>query len=296
MEHAPRLRAAVAQIETRIGDLQHNLQLHLDLIAQARAQQADLLVFPELSLTGYGLGSSALHLARCCDDPLLGELAAAACGIDVVFGFVEEGCAAQLYNAAAVVRDGQLRHVHRKLNLPTYGRLEEGKIFAAGQDLALCPIKGFWNAGVLICADLWNPALVHATLQRGATILLAPICSALGVVDGGFSNPEGWDLALHFYAMIYGTPILMANHTGSEGSTRFWGGSRIVDAHGQTIAQMANEATGIVCADLDYRTLRSARFNLPTLRDSNPDLIARLSRTAAGDHATSCNIPGSPPG
>ena len=277
MAHTPALRAAVAQIETRIGDLRHNLQLHLDLIAQARAQQAGLLVFPELSLTGYSLGNDALHLALRRDDPLLGELAAAASGIDVAFGFVEEGCAAQLYNAAAVVRDGQLRHVHRKLNLPTYGRLEEGKLFAQGRHVELCPLEGDWKAGLLICADLWNPALVHVTLQRGATVLLAPISSAQGVVEGGFSNPEGWDLALRFYAMMYGTPILMANRTGHEGDTPFWGGSRIVDAHGQTIAQVADGATGIVCADLAYETVRSARFNLPTLRDSNPDLIARLS-------------------
>ncbi|MGB3742170.1 MAG: nitrilase-related carbon-nitrogen hydrolase [Castellaniella sp.] len=275
MTDASRLRAAVAQTEGRCGDLAYNLEIHLALIEEARAQEADLLLFPELSLTGYSLGDAALALARSTDHEIIQKIAAAAKGIDVVFGFVEEAPAAQFHNVMAVARDGAVRFVHRKINLPTYGQLEEGKLYAAGQQVNTCPVRGSWEAGLLICADLWNPALVHLAMLRGATVLLAPISSALGVVSGGFSNPQGWDLATRFYAMMYGTPILMANRLGQEDSTQFWGGSRILDPQGQIVAQVPEGKSGLAWADLDYEAVRQARFNLPTLRDCNPDLNLR---------------------
>jgi predicted amidohydrolase len=278
-----RLRVAVAQTEGRLGDLEHNLAWHLEFIEEARARQAKLLLFPELSLTGYDLGESVPDLALTPDSPILAKVAQAARDIDVVFGYVEEGPGARFYNASALVRDGQLRFSHRKVNLPTYGRLEEGKLYSASQAIETCPIQGPWEAGVLICADLWNPALVHLAMLRGATVLLAPISSALGAVSGGFSNPQGWDLTLRFYAMMYGTPILMANRTGLEGQIRFWGGSRILDPHGQSLSEVPDGATGLACAELDYDDLRRARFNLPTLRDSDPPLILRELRRLQDD-------------
>ncbi|HEX7387934.1 MAG TPA: nitrilase-related carbon-nitrogen hydrolase [Castellaniella sp.] len=269
------LRVAVAQTDGMLGDLGYNRGQHLELIKQARDQRAALLLFPELSLTGYQIGRAVPDLACRRDDPLILDLAKAAQGLDVAFGFVEEGPGAQFYNALAIVRDGQVRFVHRKINLPTYGELEEGKLFAAGHRVDTCPIGGPWDAAALICADLWNPALVHLAMLHGATLMLAPISSALGVVDGKFSNPAGWDLALRFYAMMYGTAILMANRLGQEGSRQFWGGSRILGPYGDTLAAVPDGQVGLACADLDYADVRQARFNLPTLRDSDPALVAR---------------------
>jgi predicted amidohydrolase len=270
-----RINVAVAQTDCQLGNLRHNLAFHLEFIEQARSQGVDLLVFPELSLTGYRLGRKTPEIALSRDDAIIMKIAEAAQGINVLFGFVEEGAAAQIYNAMAAVRDGRLLYVHRKLNLPNYGQMDEGKVFAGGRYVETFRVQGPWHAGVLICADLWNPALVHLAMLRGATVLLAPISSALGVVSGGFSNPQGWDLATRFYAMMYGTPILMANRLGQEDNTQFWGGSRILDPQGQIVAQVPEGKSGLAWADLDYEAVRQARFNLPTLRDCNPDLNLR---------------------
>ncbi len=270
-----RIRVAVAQTDCVLGDLDHNLELHLALIAEAKADGVELLLFPELSLTGYRLGERAVDAARHRDDPLIMKLAAAAQGIDVLFGFVEEGAAAQLYNAMGAVRDGRLLYVHRKLNLPTYGNLDEGKLFAAGRYIETLPITGPWHAGVLICADLWNPALVHLAMLHGATVLLAPVNSALGAVGGEFSNPDGWDLAVRFYAMMYGLPVMLANRCGHEGDAFFWGGSRILDPYGRTIAAAPDGHVGLISAELDFADVRRARFLLPTVRDSNLNLVQR---------------------
>ncbi|KAA3651137.1 MAG: nitrilase [Proteobacteria bacterium] len=268
-----RIKVAVAQTDCALGDLNRNLEQHLALIEQARAEDNALLLFPELSLTGYSLGARVVDVAMHRDDVLLRQLADAAQGIDVVFGFVEEGSAAQLYNAMAVVRDGAVVFVHRKLNLPSYGNLEEGKLFAAGRNIDTVPVSGPWQAGLLTCADLWNPALVHVAMLHGATILLAPVNSALGAVGGEFSNPDGWDLALRFYAMIYGQPVLMANRCGDEGEAVFWGGSRILDPYGRTLAIAPEGHVGLISAELDYADVRRARFQLPTVRDSNLGLV-----------------------
>lgn len=282
MDSYVRIKAGIAQIDCRLGDLQHNLRLHLQMVGEARNAGVELLLFPELSLTGYGLGARVPEVALACDAPAITALAQAAADMTVVFGFVEEGPAAQFYNAAAAVRNGQVVHLHRKLNLPTYGRLEEGKLYAEGQRIDAFDVSPPWTAGLLICADLWNPALVHLAMLHGATVLLAPINSALGAVSDEFSNPKGWDLAVRFYATMYGVPVLMANRVGTEGNARFWGGSCIVDPYGEVLAQCTGDSPCLLTADLHYSAVRNARFQLPTLRDSNLPLVQReINRLAA---------------
>jgi predicted amidohydrolase len=275
------LTLGAGQIRCELGDVQANLEKHLEMIEEARDRGVDLVVFPELSLTGYQLERRTLDVAMRRDDPVIRRLAEAAKGLTVVAGFVEEGPSAQFHNAAALVRDGKLLFIHRKLNLATYGNLEEDKYFAEGRYVEVCRQDSSWIASVLICADLWNPALVHLAALHGATLLLAPVASSVDAVGGDFSNPQGWETALSFYAMLYGMPVVMTNHCGESGGLRFWGGSRIMGAHGKTIA-CAGDEEGLYTAQVDYQELRWCRFQLPTVRDSNLDLIAREIQRLSG--------------
>lgn len=286
------LTLAVAQTDCALGDVDGNLSRHLALVERARGAGADLLLFPELSLTGYGLGADTPRVAMAADDPRLARLAAAAGAMTVVAGFVEEGEAAHFYNAAAVLRGGGVAFVHRKLNLPTYGNLAEGKLFAAGRTVATVPLGGPWRAAVMVCADVWNPALVHLAAADGATLLLVPTNSAVDAVGGQFSNPQGWDVALRFYGLMYGMPVAMANRVGTEGDARFWGGSRIVDPFGEVSASASGEAEGLITAVLDYDDVRRARFQLPTVRDADIDLVAREAARLAGRNGPRPSAPG----
>ena len=274
MNHRAPLAVAVAQIASVPGDVAANLRQHLDLIDAARAAGSDVLVFPEMSLTGHGAGPDALRLALRRDDPQLADIARASGAMCTVFGLIEEGPAAQFYNAAIAVRDGAIAAVHRKVNLATYGRLEDGKHFAAGSSLDAFDLAPDWRASLMICADLWNPALVHLAALQGATLLLAPISSALEAVGADFDNPGGWEVNLAFYAMTYGLPIAIANRVGSEGELTFWGGSRIVDPFGRVLAR-AGGGTELVRAVVDFAEVRRARYLLPTLRDANLPLLKR---------------------
>ncbi len=273
------LKVAVAQLAPALMELEDNLERHLDTIAKAHAAGAKLLVFPELSLTGYGAGRNADEIAMSVEQPLgarmLDKLADAAADMTVVVGFVEEGFGAQFFNSAAALRAGKVVHVHRKLNLANYGDMEEAKFFAQGRYLGPFELPGPFTAATLICSDMWNPALVYIAALHGATLLVAPTNSSLDLDSGDVSKPHRWDLVLEFYASLYGMPIAFANRVGTEGRHQFWGGSRIIDPYARTIAKAGTDEETLLFAEINYADVRKARFQLPTVRDANLALIQR---------------------
>lgn len=275
MHYQDHLRVGSAQINTVLGDVDANLDTHRRFIEEGRSRALELLVFPELSLTGYALGPRVLDVACPRHDPRLHELARHAGDMQVIVGFVEEASPGEYYNALATLHDGEIVAIHRKLNLPTYGGLEEGKWFSHGETLTDTQVRPGWTATSLICADLWNPALVHAALLARPSVLCAPINSASAIVSETFSNEANWALNLRFYAMTYGTPVVMANRFGPEGDHHFWGGSRILDPRGEALAE-ADTGEGLITASLSRTAIARARFELPTLRDADTPLIRRL--------------------
>ncbi len=271
---ASSLEVGAAQFASVIGDVDANMDRHLDWIARGRAQGLDLLVLPEVSLTGHYGADSLLEAAMHRNDPRLTRLAEAAGEMAVVVGFIEEGPAAQFYNAAAILKAGRMVHLHRKVNLPTYGKLEEGKHFASGRFVETHALDRDWRAGLLICADVWNPALTHLAFLHGATLLITPVSSGVEAVGAEFDNPAGWALTVRFYAMMYGAPVIMVNRTGSEKDLTFWGGTRIIDPFGRELA-VAGKEEEMITATLNYEVVRNARRLLPTVRDSNIALVQR---------------------
>lgn len=268
------MKTAVAQIDVALGDLDANVEKHLEYIARAREAGCKLLVFPELSLVGYRIGGHGHGTGISLDHPAVRRLAVAAGEMFVVFGFMEAGFAAQFFNASALVRGGEVLFVHHKLNLANYGDMEEGKYFAPGRYVETFELGERFTGAILLCSDLWNPALVHLVALHGATLLLVPTNSSLDRSSGDFSKPAHWELFLRFYASIYGLPVLFANRLGEEDPHEFWGGSRILDASGNVVAQAEGEEA-LLMADVEYDDVRRARFKLPTVRDSNLDLIHR---------------------
>ncbi len=276
-----RLRVAIAQIDSILGDLEANVAKHEAFIREASQAGVELLLFPELSLTGYRLEDHLLEVALDRYDARIQHLAKIDPQMTVVAGFVEEGTGAQFYNSAIALHQGRVEFLHRKLNLPSYGHLEEEKLFASGSYVETFGTGRPWRVSALICADLWNPALVHLAMVHGATLLLAPINSAHGAVSGEFSNPHGWRVASQFYAMMYGMPLMMANRVGVEKGAHFWGGSQIIGPRGEILAE-ADDREMLLQGTLDYAEIRRARFQLPTVRDSNLDLVHREVARLAG--------------
>jgi len=276
------LKVAAAQLESHLGDLDANLEHHLEVIAEARRAGVEVLLFPEMSLTGHGAGGEVLRLSIERGDPRLQRLADASGDMVTIVGIMEEGPAAQFYNTAIALADGRQVFLHRKINLATYGRLEDGKHFAQGRYVDTWELGGPWRASVMICADLWNPGLVNLVALHGCTVLFTPISSAVEAVGEEFDNPAGWHLNVRFYGMTYGMPLVMANRVGREGDLRFWGGSCVVDPFGRMLACADGDEETLVIADLDYAAVRRARYLLPTVRDSNLGLVLRESQRLDG--------------
>lgn len=248
-------------------------------IEAARARGVDLLVFPELSLTDYESHPDTDRLAVTTGSPYLSELAEAAGGMILSVGFIEQNPGGKPFNSGALIAQGGVLHVHRKLNLPTYGALVEAHHYSAGTGLGLAQTK-LGRTASLICADTWNPALTWLAALQGAEIMIVPIASSRGAVAATFDSGANWALNLRHTAMIYGLPIVMANHCGERGGLDFWGGSMILDAHGQILAQ-AGEAPELIVAEIDLADGIAARANLPTIRNSMPAFIhAELARMA----------------
>ena len=139
-----------------LGNRTRNLELHARTVEQARAAGADLVVFPELSLTGYFLRDMVPDIGLPVGCSEIADLCQAANDTDVVFGFVEQSPQFRFYNSAAYAEGGALRHVHRKVYLPTYGLFDEQRYFAAGDRLCAFNTSRFGRVGMLVCEDLWH--------------------------------------------------------------------------------------------------------------------------------------------
>ncbi len=274
---------ALAQVSPKLGLLSENLQLHLDTIRRAKSEGADLVVFPELSLTGYILQDLVPDVAI---DPLnapnLQPLLQGCRDIACVFGFVEVSDRYNYYNAAAYVSEGRIQHVHRKLYLPTYGMFDEMRFFAMGEKLRTVQTP-FGPLGLLICEDLWHPSTLYLHAQDGARVIVTLSSSpGRGVrTDAGFQTSQGWEILLKSLSQFYTVYNLYTNRAGIEDGAYFPGGSMVVGPVGEVVARSQTSGEDLVLARLDLEEIRRARLFTPVLRDERLDLTLReLTRIA----------------
>ncbi len=170
------MKIAIAQCAPALGAMKRNLEMHRDWIAKARATGAKLVVFPELSLTGYYLKDLAADVACAAEDPILRPIAEASRDIDVSAGFVERSKDAKLHIAQGYWSGGTLRHVHRKVYLPTYGIFDDGRYFGPGDTFATFE-SAAGVAGMAICEDLWHVSVPYLYAVGGASVVFAPAAS-----------------------------------------------------------------------------------------------------------------------
>ncbi len=232
------LKVALVQMAPMLGDRQRNFATHLTQIAAAREQQADLIVFPELSLTGYFLRDIVPDVALLDSSPELGQLIEAAGPAAVAFGFVEESVGHHFYNSAMFGEQGRAVHIHRKVYLPTYGLFEEQRYFAAGKRIAAFESARFGRVGMLVCEDLWHLSAAAIMQAEGVDVLICLANSpARGVDRERPRTAEVYDRLAGVYAQMLGAVVIIVNRVGFEDGLCFWGGSQMVGPDGSIIAQ-----------------------------------------------------------
>jgi NAD+ synthase (glutamine-hydrolysing) len=280
------LRIALAQLAPQLGLLDANFARHHELLVEARAAGAGLIVYPELGLTGYHLQDLAAEVAMRADDPRLLALAAETVGCSAVVSFVEESTDHRLFIAAALLEDGGVRHVHRKLYLPTYGLFDERRFFAAGDALRAVPSRLGLGLGLAICEDFWHLHVPGLLALDGAQILVnvasSPGRDVAAVNAGGLGTAVSWRTLLRTYAQLTTSVVVFCNRVGVDESVSFWGGSMVLGPSGDVIAEGPFYDEALVIADVPLADVRRERIGLPLLRDERPELLAReLGRIVA---------------
>jgi NAD+ synthase (glutamine-hydrolysing) len=270
-----KLKLALAQINTVLGGVEANLKKHLALVEEAHTAGADLLVFPELSLTGYVLQDLAPTVAHrpVAEDAVFGPLLAASHKLDLVVGFVEADERERFFISAAYLSRGAVVHVHRKVYLPTYGLFDEGRFFASGDSIRAFDTR-FGRMGILICEDFWHASPPYLLWLDGADLLILTSASpGRGLGSSDQLESARWvDHINRAYASLFTTFVAHTNRVGYEDGLNFWGGAAVYDPNGEVLGRGPYHTEALTVVELDLNQLHRTRSRLPLLRDERTAL------------------------
>jgi NAD+ synthase (glutamine-hydrolysing) len=259
-----KITIALAQINTRLGVVQANLDKHLSIAAEARASGADLLVFPELSLTGYALQDLVPAVAHRPGDEVFNPLLKASRDLDMVVGFVEEDHRHRFFISSAYLSGGRFVHVHRKVYLPTYGLFDEGRFFAFGSEVRAFDTR-FGRAGMLICEDFWHASPPYLLWLDGADLfLLASASPGRGLRAEPQLESARWVEHINqAYASLFTAFVAHSNRVGFEDGLNFWGGATVFDPNGELLAKGPYHREALTLVEIDLNQLHRTRARLP---------------------------------
>jgi len=272
------VRVALAQVAPHLGEVAANLEMAAERVRTAAAEGADVVVFPELALTGYLLSDLVPEVAMPAGDPRLAAVSRETPGLLVAIGFVEETAQHRYANSAALVRDGELVGLHRKVYLPTYGMFDEGRFTRPGDRIRTTEVgEPLGRVGLSICEDFWHPSLPLLQAQDGAALLInlaAGPARAPGSA-AGLAAIAGWHKMQETYALLGTVAVAFCNRVGNEEGLTFWGGSRLIGPGGGVLAEAPLYEEALVVGSLDTDDLRMQRYQLPILADERLELTRR---------------------
>ena len=261
--------AVLAQIKPKLGCVADNLALIEERIEAAITAKADLVIFPELALTGHFLKDLVPEVARRLDSPEIQRLAELSRNISISVGFVEESSDYRFFNSALFLEDGRIKHLHRKVYLPTYGLFDEQRYLARGERFRAFDSK-FGRMGILICEDMWHISSSYILAMDGATTLICLSSSpGRGVEGESLASADAWQKLTSTTALFLNSRVLYCNRVGYEDGVNFWGGSEYVAASGNSMVRGKLLEEDSVSASLDEGSLRRERIFSPMLRDEN---------------------------
>lgn len=258
-----KFKVSVAQISPVLGDIEKNIKKHLTYIDKAISKKADMVVFPELSLTGYSVKDLNLELAlNPYTSPLLEPLRQRSKKISIVCGGIEEDENFGIYNSAFYIEDGIVQFTHKKVYPPDYGMFEEIRYFSKGKGANVHDTK-FGKLGVLVCEDLWHISLPLLLALKGAKVIIgiavSPTRLALNSKSKILKNYEINSEQHKTYARLLSIYLVFCNRVGYEDGVNFWGGSEVVDPFGNIdkVAKFFDE--DMITSDIKMNTLKRSR-------------------------------------
>lgn len=267
-----KVKLALAQISSKRESKSENLRKIEKLTLRAKQQEADLVIFPEMSLTGYVLHDQVYELAETIPGPSTDKVEALAkqTGMHIIFGMPElsEKTRATAFNTAVTVGPQGLIGKYHKMYLPTHSVFEEKRYFRPGyQPAAFQTDVG--NIGLSICYDVFFPEVYRLARLKGAQLMIC--ISASPAVRRGY-----FEILTRARALENTAFLAYVNLVGVEDGLQFWGGSHVVSPTGDVVAKAKYDEEDFVICDVDFRDLRSAETFVPTLKDLRPEIFEKL--------------------
>jgi predicted amidohydrolase len=269
------MKVALAQIRPALGNVRENFLMHIDYIQRAKKRKVDLLVFPELSLTGYTLMDMVEEVAlQPQTDPMFKKFKALSKDLSLVVGFVEEKEKGLFLNSAAFFSQNKILHIHRKVYLPTYGMFEEMKFFGQGRNFATF-LTPFGKAGMMVCYDFLHLGSNYLLFVGGSELIIV-ISAAPG---RGFSDQKSyassrmWELMGETISRFTQSFVIYCNRVGFEDGKSFAGGSFIFNPGGQLMARSPYVDEDFLVKEIDLEDIRRYRKKRPYRRDDKPEVI-----------------------
>jgi len=267
------MKAHLAQIKPILGNIEKNAETHIKIIEEAKASGCDMVIFPELSLTGYYLLDLVYEVAMDESHEIYQKFLELSKDIAIVFGYVEESSDRRFYNSAAFLHRGVTVHTHRKVYLPDYTLFEEGRYFAPGADIKAFDTE-FGKFGLLICEDAFHMSALYILSQSGAQNIIIPSNSpARGNQEGTHEASTFWQTSNRYIAGVLTVNLIYVNRVGVEDGVSFWGGSEAYDAKGRKLTGLGMFQEDAGCVQIDMKTVRTARIETPFLRDEKSFIL-----------------------
>ncbi len=271
-----KFEVALAQISCKRGGKKENLKKMESTALKARKQGADLVVFPEMSLTGYVVRDLLYELAEPIPGPSVKAVERIAEKTDtyIAFGMPELSGKTQatLCNAAVLVGPEGFIGKYRKMYLPTHSVFEEKRYFRPGYEVGTFDTD-LGNIGLMICYDVYFPEVARLARLRGAQLIVC-ISASPGV------RRDFFEILTAARAIENTTFLAYVNLVGVEDGLQFWGGSRLVSPNGQVLNQAKYDVEDLVVGEVNYSDIRPVETFVPTLRDLRPELFYKLGKTA----------------
>ena len=272
------MKVRAVQFSPVLGDVGRNLDFHAAQAARAVRDGRELIVFPELSLSGYHLKDLAAEVALRPGGREWRRLERLSRRIDIILGLPLEETPGIVHNAAVHFSRGRARHVHRKAQLPNYGMFEEAMIFQPGDSFQAFPLGPF-TAGILVCREILFPMLAYLYFLQKTDLLIGISNSPQrGIGRDGVSSFQLWETMGYVFSQFYHQNYLFVNRVGFEDGIGFGGGSFLARA-GRGIVQKAEYvAEDVLDAEVRPADVRRARLASSYLRDDQPRLVLRELR------------------
>lgn len=287
-------KVVLVQNNPALGHLRSNLAQHVASVEAAIRAGADLVVFPELSLTGYFLKDQTYELGLEPDAPILAPLLELSKKISISFGMVERSREQRLYNAHVFLEQGRVLSVHRKVHLVTYGMFDESRDFAAGDRFQFVESR-LGRFGFLVCEDMWHLGGTYLHFLNDVDALIVPSASPGRGVDAAgesLASVRIWQTLLGAVSLFTQTFVLYANRVGWEDGISFSGQTCAFDPFGRRIGMLEGFDPGELTVHMRSAELQRARGTTPLRRDEKPwvllpqlEQISGLSARASTERA-----------